>query len=90
MIGAINRDPARFPDADRFDVARSPNPHLTFGAGIHICIGAPLARLEAQIAFQSLLARYPQITLAGEPEWRLDRRNARGLQTLPIQVSAAA
>ena len=90
MIGAINRDPARFPDPDRFDVARSPYPHLTFGAGIHICIGAPLARLEAQIAFQSLLARYPQITLAGEPEWRLDRRNARGLQTLPIQVSTAA
>lgn len=90
MIGAINRDPARFPDPDRFDIARSPNPHLTFGAGIHICIGAPLARLEAQIAFQSLLARYPKITLAGEPEWRLDRRNARGLQTLPIQVSTAA
>ncbi|MBR9970331.1 cytochrome P450 [Magnetospirillum sulfuroxidans] len=86
MIGAINRDPARFDDPDSIDVGRASNAHFTFGGGPHICLGAPLARLEGQIAFTALLKRWPKITLDGVPEWRLDRLNARGLATLPVRV----
>ncbi len=90
LIGAINRDPARFERADELDVARPANAQFTFGGGAHVCIGAPLARLEAQIAFSRLLEKYAQIDLAGTPEWRLDRMNARGLGHLPIHVRKAA
>ncbi|WP_430435880.1 cytochrome P450 [Oceanibaculum nanhaiense] len=86
LIGAANRDPRRFERPDDFDVGRRPNAHLTFGGGVHVCIGAPLARLEGRIAFNSLLDRYPHMELAGEPEWRLDRLNARGLATLPVKL----
>lgn len=90
LIGAVNRDPARFEQPDRLDIGRQPNAHFTFGSGIHICIGAALARLEAQIAFDALLDRFPAIELAGEAQWRLDRINARGLGTLPVRLGAAA
>ncbi|MBN9669597.1 cytochrome P450 [Roseibium aggregatum] len=90
LIGAINRDPARFERADDLDLARPANAQFTFGGGAHFCIGAPLARLEAQIAFASVLERFPHIELAGEPEWRLDRMNARGLGHLPLRVRTAA
>ncbi len=90
LIGAINRDPARFERADELDLGRPANAQFTFGGGAHVCIGAPLARLEAQIAFSRLLEKYPQIELAGTPEWRLDRMNARGLGHLPIHVRKAA
>lgn len=86
MIGAVNRDPARFENPDVVDVGRTGNAHLTFGGGPHVCLGAPLARLEGLIAFNSLLDRWPSITLAGRPEWRVDRLNARGLRTLPVKV----
>ena len=86
LIGAINRDPAQFVQPDLLDLSRHPNPHFTFGGGIHMCIGAPLARLEARIAFNSVLDRYPRIELDGEPEWRLDRINARGLGRLPVRL----
>ncbi len=89
MIGAINRDPARFDRPDDLDVGRTGNAHFTFGGGPHFCLGAPLARLEGQIAFASLIDRWPSIALAGQPEWRLDRLNARGLRTLPVTVGRA-
>lgn len=86
MIGAVNRDPARFSDPDSLDVGRAGNAHFTFGGGPHVCLGAPLARLEGQIAFNALLDRWPFITLAGKAQWRTDRLNARGLATLPVRV----
>lgn len=89
LIGAINRDPARFESPDRFDIARQPNAQAIFGGGPHVCIGAALARLEAQAAFAALLERFPRIELAGEPVWWTDRTNQRGLQTLPLRLGRA-
>jgi cytochrome P450 len=82
-VGAGNRDPERFGDPDRLDLERADNAPLSFGGGIHYCLGAPLARLEAQVAFPALLGRFPNIELAGEPE-RRDSLTIRGLTRLPI------
>jgi cytochrome P450 len=86
LVGAINRDPARFDEPDLFDVTRQPNAQSIFGGGPHVCIGAALARMEAQAAFGALLERFPRIELAGEPVWWVDRTNQRGLQTLPVRL----
>jgi cytochrome P450 len=86
LVGAINRDPARFEDPDVFDITRQPNAQSIFGGGPHVCIGAALARLEAQAGFTALLERFPRIELAGEPVWWVDRTNQRGLQNLPVRL----
>jgi cytochrome P450 len=84
-IGAANRDPTQFPDADRFDVGRKPNRHVAFGHGDHACAGMNVARMEARIAFGALLKRFPRIAAAGVPE--RDRRiRFRGFRKLPVSV----
>ena len=70
LLGAANRDPAVFAEADRFDPGRDPNPHLAFGAGVHFCLGAPLARMELVESLGALFARFPALSLAAEPESR--------------------
>jgi cytochrome P450 len=83
LLGAAARDPAVFVDPDRFDVGRSPNPHLGFGAGIHFCLGAPLARVEVQATLGALRDRLPTLTLAGPPRRRREFV-IRGLTSLPV------
>jgi hypothetical protein len=84
FMNSANRDPGAFDDPERFDIARPVNPHLTFGHGIHFCLGAPLARLEARIAAVRLAERLPGIRLKdhGEPEWH-DSLILRGVKHLP-------
>ena len=88
MVGAANRDPAQFSDPDRLDVARSnAAQHLSFAAGIHYCVGAPLARLEAQLAIGALLRAAPNLRLATDkPEWRATFV-LRGMSSLPVAIS---
>jgi cytochrome P450 len=92
LLGAANRDPAVFAGPDRLDVGRDPNPHLGFGAGIHYCLGAPLARIELQEALGRLLARFPVIELAEEPEVRpaFQFRGYRSLHVVATEPSAGA
>jgi len=84
---AANRDPARLPDAERLDVSRPAAPHLAFGHGIHHCLGAPLARIEARVAVGSLLARFPRLCLAVPPAQltRLPGLLMNGLAALPVR-----
>ena len=70
LLGAANRDPAVFAGPDVFDPGRDPNPHLAFGAGLHFCLGAPLARMELTESVTALFDRFPDLGLAGEPESR--------------------
>jgi cytochrome P450 len=85
-IGAANRDPRQFADAERFDVARKPNRHVAFGHGDHACAGMNVARMEARIAFSRLLSRFRRLEPAGAPE--RDRRiRFRGFRKLPLRVN---
>ena len=88
MFGAANRDPAQFAEPNRFDVGRNPNEHVAFGEGIHFCLGAPLARLEARLAFEAMVDRFATIDLAA-PDMPLQYRGSfitRGLKHLPLAV----
>jgi cytochrome P450 len=89
MIPAANRDPAVFKDPHRFDIARRDGPHISFGSGAHICIGAPLARLEARVAIAALFERFPSLRLAdptAPPRWR-PIPHFRGLEALPVTAA---
>ena len=84
FLGAADRDPAQFPDPQRLDLTRADNRHIAFGMGIHFCLGAPLARMEGQIAINMLLKRLPKLALATDkPEFR-QSLTLRGLQSLPV------
>ena len=84
IIGAANRDPERFTDPNRLDISRNEGRHLSFGLGIHYCIGAPLVKLEAEIAFETILRRFPKLALATEKlEWQ-EHPIFRGLKSLPV------
>jgi cytochrome P450 len=84
ILGSANRDPQRFTNPNRFDITRNEGRHLGFGIGIHFCIGAPLVRLEAEIVFETILRRFPEIRLARETlEWQ-EHPIFRGLKSLPV------
>jgi cytochrome P450 PksS len=88
ILLAANRDPLVFPDPDRFDITRNPNPHIALGMGIHYCLGAPLARAETAIAINTLLRELPRLELAvpeGELPWRTNVLLFHGLQALPVR-----
>jgi len=86
VLGSANRDPEQFPDADRLDLARTENRHVAFGHGPHFCLGAPLARLEAQVAFSRLVERFPSLHAATEEDsWR-PGLVLRGLRALPVRL----
>lgn len=88
-VHSVNRDPEAFPDPHRLDITRNPNPHLAFSHGVHHCLGAPLARLEAQVAITALLRRFPNMTLAcdpGEVRWHRDFFQ-RSLHALPLRLN---
>jgi cytochrome P450 len=83
LLAAANRDPARFKDPDRLDLARTPNPHLGFGAGLHACFAAPLGRMIGTSALNTLVAELKGLELAGEPKWN-EAVTVRGLSRLPV------
>jgi cytochrome P450 len=86
MIGSANRDPKQFRDAGRFDITRDPNPHIAFGHGIHSCLGAPLARLEARIALADFLERVHGFELASDEPWEPRKAiHVHGPSRLPIR-----
>jgi pimeloyl-[acyl-carrier protein] synthase len=88
IVAAANRDPAQFKDPEKFDFMREPNDHVAFGEGIHFCIGAALARMEATVAFDAMLARFPRIRLK-QPAFKPVYKGSyflRGLESLPLAI----
>jgi cytochrome P450 len=84
FLAAANRDPAQFADPERLDIGREDNRHIAFGWGIHFCLGAPLARVEGQIAINTLVQRMPKLALASDKaDWRFSL-TLRGLERLPV------
>lgn len=88
VVGSANHDESQFPDPETFDISREPNKHLAFGMGVHFCIGAPLARLEGQIALTTLFRRFPNLRLARPAESLRWRKSliVRGLEELPVEA----
>ena len=84
LFAAANHDPRVFPEPDRFDVARTPNNHLSFGFGIHFCLGASLARMELRVGIEELLRRAPDYRLQTDRLERLPSDTNRGFAALPI------
>jgi len=85
FIGAADRDPAQFPEPDRLDLSRADNRHIAFGWGIHFCLGAPLARVEGQIAIETLVRRLPRLELVTEAIEYRQSLTLRGLKELPVK-----
>src|SRR5208282_370563 len=83
MLNAANRDPGQFPDPERLDPARTENRHIAFGIGAHFCPGAPLARMEGQIAFTAILRNLDAIRVPGPLDW-IESFGFRGLKALPL------
>jgi cytochrome P450 PksS len=88
-LASANRDAARFPEPNRFDVARADNRHVSFGFGMHFCMGASIARMEGCVAFEELLGRFARIELAGEtPRWATATA-LRTLESFPVRLLSA-
>lgn len=88
IYASANRDERRYPDPDRFDVTRDTQGHIGFGIGIHYCVGAPLSRVEAKVAFEALLSRFPRLVRAEAPLTRIASPFFRGLKSLPLMCEA--
>ncbi len=86
LLGSANRDPAAFPDPDRLDLGRTDNHHLAFGFGTHFCLGAPLARLEGEVALTTLVRRFPDLALATDTPRYKENLILRGLEELPLSL----
>jgi len=87
--GSANRDPSRFPEPDSFVLDRDPNPHLTFGHGVHFCLGAHLARLEIRVALEEVLSSFESFTLVAPPQWTRSNRHT-GIRHLPLRMRRSA
>jgi cytochrome P450 len=91
MVGSANRDPKQFPDADKFDITRHPNPHIAFGHGIHSCLGAALARMESRIALSELVARLRNLEIVSDEPWQPRKAlHVHGPARLPIRFKPVA
>ncbi|MGH7966606.1 MAG: cytochrome P450, partial [Candidatus Binatia bacterium] len=84
LVGSANRDERKFPDPDRFDIMRNTEGHIGFGFGVHFCLGAQLARLEANIALSALLKQFPRLTRTRAHLTHVESPVARGPKTLPL------